>query len=79
MVRRAATEGYQRGRDERPPQRTDVRPCQTETPVPTDTLVPNASPVVEAGDDLLLVDCDGTGDEVVRLDGSGSSDPEGVS
>lgn len=45
--------------------------------MPTDTPVPIASPVAEAGDDLLLVDFDGTGDEATRLDGSGSSDPEG--
>ena len=37
----------------------------------------NAPPTAAAGPDQLLTDADGSGDEAVTLDGSGSSDPEG--
>ena len=38
----------------------------------------NLSPVADAGDDVTVADGDGNGGEDVRLDGSGSSDPDGT-
>ena len=38
----------------------------------------NLSPIADAGDDLTVVDGDGNGGEDVRLDGVGSSDPDGT-
>jgi thermitase len=38
----------------------------------------NLSPAANAGDDLTVTDNDGNGGEDVRLDGSGSSDPDGT-
>jgi thermitase len=38
----------------------------------------NLSPIADAGDDVTVVDGDGNGGEDVRLDGSGSSDPDGT-
>ncbi len=37
----------------------------------------NAPPVADAGADRTVVDSDGDGQEIVALDGSGSSDPDG--
>ena len=38
----------------------------------------NLSPIADAGDDVTVVDGDGNGGEDVRLDGGGSSDPDGT-
>jgi subtilisin family serine protease len=38
----------------------------------------NLSPIADAGDDVAVADGDGNGGEDVRLDGSGSSDPDGT-
>ena len=47
------------------------------TEVPTATAAPNASPVASAGEDTTVADADGSADEPVVLDGTGSTDPEG--
>ncbi|MDQ2683240.1 MAG: SpaA isopeptide-forming pilin-related protein, partial [Chloroflexota bacterium] len=52
-------------------------PTQTPEPGPTEPV--NASPIADAGPDQEVVDTDGSGDEPVTLDGSGSSDPDGES
>jgi thermitase len=38
----------------------------------------NQSPIADAGDDVTVADSDGNGGEDVRLDGRGSSDPDGT-
>jgi len=40
--------------------------------------VPPGAPVADAGPDQTVTDLDDSGDEVVTLDGSGSSDPDGT-
>jgi hypothetical protein len=42
------------------------------------TITVQAPPTADAGPDQTVVDTDGSGDEVVTLDGSGSSDPDGT-
>ncbi|MBN1816840.1 MAG: SBBP repeat-containing protein [Sedimentisphaerales bacterium] len=52
----------------------------TSTDIVQITVYPagNRPPVADAGADQILVDQDGDGTEIVRLDGSGSLDPDGV-
>ena len=65
-----------------PTETATPEPVPTETAIPeptaTNTPVPNASPVAAAGEDRIVTDTDGSGDEPVQLDGSGSTDPEGA-
>jgi endonuclease/exonuclease/phosphatase family metal-dependent hydrolase len=45
----------------------------------TGTVLPlNLPPVADAGPDIVVVDADNSGDEVVTLDGSASHDPDGT-
>lgn len=39
---------------------------------------PNQPPTADAGPDIDITDTDGSGDELVMLDGTGSSDPDGT-
>ena len=49
----------------------------TDNVVVTVNAAANLPPVADAGDDQIVTDVDGNGTQLVQLDGSGSSDPDG--
>ncbi len=53
-------------------------PTASATPTNTPTTAPNQPPVANAGADQTLTDSDNNGSELVTLDGSGSSDSDGL-